>query len=135
MEWVTIQEASRRLNVSQDVIRRYAREGQLKAKREPNSNGGASWVVELPEDGWEDDFKHHIHGIAKQLTPWWRPTAAQTGLVHYLESLGIEEVEPVFLCGLTSRDIWPAVGHSMSDRCSECLQRATQEGLPLETRE
>ena len=135
MVWVSIQEASRRLNVSQDVIRRNIREGELAAKRQPNSSGGTSWVVELPEVGWEDDFKHHIHGIAQQVTPWWFPSKKQEGLVHYIESLGIEEVEPLFLCGLTSGDLWPAVGHDPNDRCPACLAEVAKQGLPLETRE
>jgi hypothetical protein len=135
MEWVSIQEASRRLNVSQDVVRRYAREGRLVAKREPNANGGTSWVVELPEGNWQDDFKHNIHKLAQQLTPWWWPNEGRVGQVHYLESLGIEEVEPLFLCGLTSEDIWPAVGHDMSQRCPECLEEVAKKGLPMETRE
>lgn len=135
MEWVSIQEASRRLNVSQDVIRRYAREGKLSAKKMANNNGGSSWVVELPDEGWEDDFKSHIHGIARQLTPWWWPTESRAGEVHYVDGLGIEEVEALFLCGLMSDDIWPAVGHDQSQRCSECLEEAAKRGLPLETRE
>ncbi len=135
MAWVSIQEASRRLNVSQDVIRRNIRQGELEAKRQPNSSGGTSWVVELPEAGWEDDFKHHIHDIARQVTPWWFPSKTQQGLVHYIESLGIEEVEPLFLCGLTSADVWPAVGQDPNDRCPACLTEVTKQGLPLETRE
>lgn len=135
MEWVSIKEASRRLNVSQDIIRRYVREGALKAKRESNSYGGNSWVVELPEGGWQDDAKQYIHGIAQQLTPWWWPSEERNGLVHYVDSLGIEEVEPLFLCGLTSADIWPAVGHGESQRCPECLEEAQKRSLPLETRE
>jgi hypothetical protein len=135
MEWVSIKEVSRRLNVSQDVIRRYVREGALKAKKESNSYGGTSWVVELPEGNWQDGFKQHIHGIAQQLTPWWWPTEERNGLVHYVDSLGIEEVEPLFLCGLTSADIWPAVGHEKSQRCPECLEEVQKRGLPLETRE
>lgn len=135
MAWVSIQEASRSLNVSQDVIRRNIREGELTAKRQPNSSGGTSWVVELPEAGWEDDLKQHIHGIARQVTPWWFPSKTQQGLVHYIESLGIEEVEPLFLCGLTSSDVWPAVGQDPKDRCPKCLAEAANQGLPLETRE
>jgi hypothetical protein len=135
MEWVSIQEASRRLNVSQDVIRRYAREGRLQAKREPNSNGGASWVVELPEEGWEDDFKHRVHGIAQQLTPWWWASEDRTGEVHYVDGLGVEEIEALFLCGLMTDDIWPAVGHDERQRCPECLEEVAKRGLPLETRE
>lgn len=135
MEWVSIQEASRRLNVSQDVIRRYAREGKLAAKKRENANGGTAWVVELPDEGWEDDFKQHIHGIAQQLTPWWWPAETRTGDVHYVDGLGVEEVEALFLCGLMSDDIWPAVGHDVSQRCQECLEEAVRRGLPLETRE
>ena len=73
MEWVTIHEASRRLNVSQDIIRKYVREGKLNGRREQNASLGKAWIVQLPEDGWEDEFKHHIHGIASAVTPWWRP--------------------------------------------------------------
>lgn len=135
MEWVSIQEASRRLNVSQDVIRRYAREGRLAAKKAANANGGTSWVVELPEGEWQDDFKNHVHSIAQQLTPWWWPTETRTGEVHYVDGLGIEEVEALFLCGLMSDDIWPAVGHDKSQRCPECLEEVAKRGLPLETRE
>ncbi len=135
MVWISIQEASRRLNVSQDVIRRNIRDGELKAERQPNSSGGTSWVVELPEEGWEDGFKHHIHDIARQVTPWWFPSKTQQGSVHYIESLGIEEVEPLFLCGLISEDLWPAVGHDPNDRCPACLAEVSRQGLPLETRE
>lgn len=135
MEWVSIQEASRRLNVSQDVVRRYAREGKLPAKKRANANGGASWVVEIPDERWEDDFKKHIHGIAQQLTPWWWPNESRTGEVHYVDGLGVEEVEALFLCGLMSDDIWPAVGHDASQRCVECLAEVEKRGLPLETRE
>ena len=135
MEWVTIHEASRRLNVSQDVIRKYVREGKLNGRREENASLGRAWVVELPEDGWEDEFKHHIHGIASAVTPWWRPDDSKQGLVHYVDSLGIEEVEPLYLCGLVSEDFWPAVGHDNSDRCPECLQEVARLGLPLESRE
>ena len=135
MEWVTILEASRRLNVSQDVIRRYAREGRLQAKKELASHGGTSWVVELPDEGWEDDFKTHVHGIAEQVTPWWWPTPEASGVVHYVDGLGIEEIEALFLCGIMTDNIWPAVGHDTSLRCSECLEEVTKRGLPLETRE
>ena len=135
MEWVTIHEASRRLNVSQDVIRKYVRDGKLNGRREDNASLGKACVVELPEDGWEDDFKHQIHGIASAITPWWRPDGNNQGVVHYVDSLGIEEVEPLYLCGLVSEDIWPAVGHDKNDRCPECLQEVSRLGLPLETRE
>jgi hypothetical protein len=135
MEWVSIQEASRRLNVSQDIIRRYAREGRLQAKREDAAHGGKTWVVELPEGEWEDDFKHHIHGIAQQLTPWWWPTPEKAGEVHYVDGLGIEEIEALFLCGLMTDNIFAAVGHDPSLRCPECLEEVKKRGLPLETRE
>jgi hypothetical protein len=107
----------------------------LEAKRQPNANGGTSWVVLLPEGEWQDDFKVQIAGLAKVLTPWWWPTAARDGDVHYVESLGIEEVEPFFLCGLRSNDIFPATGHSVEQRCAECLVQVEKLGLPMETRE
>ncbi len=134
MEEVTIQEASRRLNVSQDIIRRCIREGKLQARRRTGGEGRA-WVVELPEAGWLDDAKTHINRLAQQLTPWWWPNSRQAGEVHYVDSLGIEEVEPLFLCGITAPDIWPAVGHSREQRCLVCLQEVQRRGFPLETRE
>lgn len=134
MEEVTIQEASRRLNVSQDIIRRYIREGKLQARRRTGAEGRA-WVVELPEAGWLDDAKTHINSLARQLTPWWWPNPRQAGEVHYVDSLGIEEVEPLFLCGITAPDIWPAADHSREQRCPVCLQEVQRRGLPLETRE
>ena len=135
MEEVTIQEASRRLNVSQDIIRRYIREGRLQARRQTLVEGGRSWLVALPEEGWQDDDKDRINRLAQQLTPWWWPNPRQEGEVHYVDSLGIEEVEPLFLCGLTSPDIWPAVGHAPERRCPICQQEVAYRGLPLETRE
>ena len=134
MEEVTIQEASRRLNVSQDVIRRCIREGKLQARRQTGAAGRA-WLVELPEDGWLDDAKSQINGLAQQLTPWWWPNPRQAGEVHYVDSLGIEEVAPLFLCGLTAPDFWPAVGHSPEQRCPRCLLEVQRRGWPLETRE
>ena len=74
MEEVTILEASRRLNVSQDIIRSYVREGRLKARKQTGDEG-RSWVVELPEEGWQDDNKNNIDSLAKQLTPWWWPNS------------------------------------------------------------
>lgn len=135
MEWVSILEASRRLNVSQDVIRRYAREGRLKAKKEAAAHGGTAWVVELPEAGWEDDFRAQVHGIAEQLTPWWWPTPERSGEVHYVDGLGVEEIEALFLCGMMTDNIWPAVGHDKALRCPECLEEVKKRGLPVETRE
>ena len=134
MEEVTILEASRRLNVSQGVVRRCIREGKLQARRQTESEGRA-WVVELPEDGWLDDAKQHINSLAQQLTPWWWPNPRQSGEVHYVDSLGIEEVSPVFLCGITAPDIWPAVGHAEEQRCPICLQEVKYRGFALETRE
>lgn len=134
MEEVTIQEASRRLNVSQDVIRSYIREGRLPARRQTGASGRA-WLVTLPESGWQDDAKTRIGGLARQLTPWWWPNPRRQGEVHYVDSLGIEEVDPLFLCGLTSPDIWPAVGHAPEQRCPLCLAEAQRRAWPLETRE
>ena len=134
-EWVSIQEASRRLNVSQDAVRRYAREGRLAAKREPGENGRAAWVVELPEGEFEDDFKERIRGIAEALTPWWWSGPDKRANVHYVDGLGVEEIEALFMCGLMTDNIWAAVGHDPSQRCPECLEEVTRRGLPIETRE
>ena len=98
MPRVTIQEASRMLNVSQDVIRRNVREGKLTASREGGPNG-TRWLVDIPEraEDYADDFKEGIHALARTLTPWWYDNPRRQGFAHYLESLGIEEVEPFFL--------------------------------------
>ncbi len=135
MEEVTIQEASRRLNVSQGIIRRYVREGRLQARRQTAVEGGRAWLVALPDTGWQDEDKTHINNLAQQLTPWWWPNPNQSGDVHYVDSLGIEEVEPLFLCGFTSPDIWPTAGHAPERRCPVCLREVNRRGLPLETRE
>ena len=101
MEWVSIQEASHILNVSQDVIRRYARDGRLNARKQPKETGGTSWVVELPDGPWEDDFKENVHSIAQRLTPWWWSTPEKEGVVHYVDGLGIEEIEALFTVSYT----------------------------------
>ena len=54
-EKLSIQDASRRLNISQRDVREYIRNGELKAERDPNSEHGR-WLVVMPEDGWEDKF-------------------------------------------------------------------------------
>ena len=136
MPRVTIQEASRILNVSQDVIRRNVRDGKLQAAREGGPNG-TRWMVDIPENAedYSDDFKEDIHALARTLTPWWYDNPRKQGVIHYLESLGIEEVEPFFLCGAKGDDIWPATGHNASERCPECLLEVQDQGLPMETRE
>ena len=136
MPRVTIQEASRLLNVSQDVIRRNVRDGKLQATREGGPNGNR-WMVDVPDDveDYTDDFKEGIHDLARTLTPWWFDNPRREGVVHYLESLGIEEVEPFFLCGAKGEDIWPATGHDQRQRCPECVLEVHDQGLPMETRE
>ena len=101
VEKVSIQEASRRLNVSQDVIRSYIRKGELKASREGGATG-RQWLVELPEEGWLDDFKTRIEQLDRGLTRWWWTSPSKRGGVHYVESLGIEEIHALFLCKGTS---------------------------------
>lgn len=136
MPRVTIQEASRILNVSQDVIRRNVRDGKLRAAREGGPNG-TRWMVDIPENAedYSDDFKEDIHALARTLTPWWYDNPRRQGVIHYLESLGIEEVEPFFLCGAKGDDIWPATGHNASERCPACLLEVQAQALPMETRE
>lgn len=136
MPRVTIQEASRILNVSQDVIRKDVRSGKLQATREGGPNG-TRWMVDIPDDveQYSDDFKEGIHELARSLTPWWYDNPRREGVVHYLESLGIEEVEPFFLCGAKGEDIWPATGHETRHRCPECVLEVHDQGLPMETRE
>jgi hypothetical protein len=136
MPRVTIQEASRILNVSQDVIRRDVRDGKLQASKEGGPNG-SRWMVDVPDnlDDYTDELKENIHALAQSITPWWYDNPNKRGFVHYLESLGIEEVEPFFLCGLRGNDIFPATGHETGDRCQECILEAMAQGLPMETRE
>ena len=130
MEKVTIQEASRRLNVSQRDIRAYIRRGSLKAERDRGAGAGR-WLVELPGDGWEDDFKAFLNELSQQQTPWWWAFDNRQGKVHYLLQVGIEEIMPDFLCGLRGENLYPATGHAAADRCPDCLQIAIAQGLPL----
>ena len=130
MEKVTIQEASRRLNVSQRDIREYIRKGSLKAERDAESSTGR-WLVELPEDGWEDDFKSFLNDMSAAQTPWWWAFEQKTGKVHYLLQVGIEEIMPDFLCGLRGENLFPATGHTPDQRCPICLRSAVDQNLPL----
>ena len=136
MPRVSIQEASRILNVSQDVIRKNVRDGKLQATREGGPTGNR-WMVDIPDnvEEYTDDFKEGIHEMARSLTPWWYDNPRKEGVVHYLESLGIEEVEPFFLCGAKGEDIWPATGHEGWQRCPECVLEVHDQGMPMETRE
>ncbi len=128
---VRIQEASYRLNVSQRTIRESIRNGELKAFRERGPQG-EYWVVELPEEGWLDRYKKSYLELDRQLPHWWWANEERTGKVHYIQDLGIEEIEPVYLCGLRSENIWSATGHSLDDRCGECVAAALAMGLQLE---
>ena len=130
MDKVSIQEASRRLNVSQREIREYIRKGSLKAERDPESSTGR-WLVELPGDGWEDDFKSYLNEMAAGQTPWWWAFGHKSGKVHYLLQVGIEEIMPDFLCGLRGENLYPAEGHTAEQRCPNCLNVAVAQNLPL----
>lgn len=132
MESVPIQEASVRLNVSQRTIRESIRNGELNAHREPGP-WGQRWFVELPEDGWVESFKASLQELASSITPWWWATEAKVGFVHYVQDLGIEEIEPVYLCGLKGDNVWDASGHDHEQRCPDCLQVAKDRELPLWT--
>ena len=132
MESVTIQEASVRLNVSQRTIRESIRNGELNAHRE-RGPWGQRWFVELPEDGWVESFKASLQELASSITPWWWATEAKVGFVHYVQDLGIEEIEPVYLCGLKGDNVWDASGHDHEQRCPDCLQVAKDRELPLWT--
>ena len=132
-EVVNIQDASRILNVSKRVIRQYIQQGKLTGYRQDNTNGRSSWVVEIPEGSWLDEYREHIYSVGDATTPWWRPTPGGTGTVHYVESLGIEEIAPLFICGMISKDIWPAINHDPADRCAECIEAAGTKGLPLDS--
>ena len=91
-ETVSIQDASRILNVSKRVIRQYIQQGKLNGFKQENPNGRSSWVVEIPEGAWLDEYREHIYSVGQNTTPWWRPSPDGKGTVHYVESLGIEEV-------------------------------------------
>jgi len=130
MERVSILEASRLLNISQASVRQHIRDGKLKAYRESSPQGN-SWMVELPDDDWIDSQKESFIQMAQQLSPWWWPNAVRTGLVHYVEDVGIEEIIPRFLCGLISENIWDASKHNADERCQECLRIALDRNLPL----
>jgi hypothetical protein len=129
MERVSILEASRKLNISQASVRQHIRDGKLKAYREPGP-GGNAWMVELPDDGWIDSQKESFIRMAQQTSPWWWPNAARSGPVHYVVDVGVEELVPRFLCGLTSENIWDAGGHAEAERCPECGRIAVERGLP-----
>ena len=130
MERVTIQEASRRLNVSQREIRDYIRKGELKAARDPESESGR-WLVELPEEGWEDRFKLFLNDMAEDQPVWWWAFESKRGKIHYLYNVGIEEIMPDFLCGLRGENLYPALIHDPADRCPNCLRAATERGYAL----
>ena len=49
MEKVSLPEAARRMNVSEDTVRRRIHKGELAAFQEPTAQG-FKWLVELPED-------------------------------------------------------------------------------------
>ncbi len=133
MERVSIQEASLRLNVSQRTIRECIRNGDLKAFRQAGPRS-EQWVVELPEDGWVDPYKKSYLELNQRLPQWWWANEAKMGKVHYIQDLGVEEIEPVYLCGLRSNNIWSAAGHSEEDRCAKCVEAANERGLPIEPR-
>jgi hypothetical protein len=131
VERLPIKEAALRLRVSQDVIRRRIRNGELRASRRSGPQGDF-WEVELPEEGQLADSNAHLQEQAQLVVPWWWTNAEKTGRVHYVESIETEEVIAHHLCGLISQGIWNALGHSKDDRCPECVQLAEAQGLPLE---
>ena len=131
MEKLTIQDASRKLNISQRDVREYIRSGDLKAERDPNSEHGR-WLVIMPSEGeWQDKFKAYLDELDASITRWWWANEHRQGYVHYLENTGIENVEPNYLCGLRSENLWSSAGHTIEQRCMECLMQATEKGLPL----
>jgi hypothetical protein len=92
VEKLSIQDASRRLNISQRDVRDYIRNGELKAERDPGSEHGR-WLVLMPEGDWQDKFKSYLDELDASITRWWWTNVAKTGSVHYLENTGIENVE------------------------------------------
>ena len=69
MEKLTIQDASRKLNISQRVVREYIRSGDLKAERDPESEHGRWLVIMPPEGEWQDKFKTYLDELATDLPP------------------------------------------------------------------
>ena len=131
MERVTIREASQRLRISTAMVRECIRGGELKAVREPRSNGGAGWMVELPEDGWVSEAV--AFEMSREFSPWWWGTQDKTGYIHYVESLSAsswEETVPQFLCGEIGDNIWAATDLIQEQLCLECQMRAMEQGLP-----
>lgn len=128
MEKVSIQDASRILNVSQAVIRRYAREGQLKAYKEGGPTG-TKWMIELPDEGWLDDAKESYMKLGEDVPRWWWSNKERTGKVHYIEDVGIEELQPKWLCGLETPDMGSAQNHTVEERCEDCARLVAEQGL------
>ncbi len=89
-------------------------------------------MVELPEEGWLDRHKKAYLDLGKHLPKWWWANESHSGKVHYIEEMGIEEIEPLYLCGLKSENIWSAAGHTEDDRCPKCVELAIAQSLPLE---
>ena len=130
VERLPIHEVALRLRLSQDVVRRRIRSGELKAHRQSGPRGNL-WLVELPEGYGAEEEKAYLREQGQRVTPWWWSNPAKTGKVHYVELLGVEEMQPTFLCGLVSDNIWNALGHTEEERCSECSTRAKAQDLPL----
>ena len=134
MERVTIREASQRLKISTAMVRECIRGGELKAVRETRSDGGAGWLVELPEDGWVSEAI--AFELSREFSPWWWGTLDKTGYIHYVESLSAsswEETVPKFLCGEIGDNIWAATDLRQELLCLECQMRAMEQGLPRAT--
>ena len=134
MERVTIREASQRLRISTAMVRECSRGGELKAVRETRSDGGAGWLVELPEDGWVSEAI--AFELSREFSPWWWGTLDKTGYIHYVESLSAsswEETVPKFLCGEIGDNIWAATDLRQELLCLECQMRAMEQGLPRAT--
>lgn len=131
MERVTIREASQRLRISTAMVRDCIRGGELKAFREIRADGGAGWLVELPEDGWVSEAISLE--LSREFNPWWWGTQDKTGYIHYVESLAAsswEETVPQFLCGEVGDNIWAATDLLQESLCLECQMRAMEQNLP-----
>ena len=134
MEKVTIREASQKLRISTASVRECIRNGELRAFREERAEGGAGWVVELPEDGWVSEAV--ALELNRDFCPWWWGTADKSGQIHYVESLSAsswEETVPRFLCGEIGDNIWAATDLPEELLCLECQMRAMEQKLPQAT--
>ena len=132
MEKVSILEASRRLRIPTSLIRECVRKGELIAERVTTPDARTSWVIVLPEDGWESS----VTAVEKErpFSPWWWGNSERAGNIHYVQDIfvnSVEEIVPRFLCGYDGRNIWSVATLRQELLCLDCLDQVEKRGLPL----